>query len=190
MCGKAKSSATPSRIAQIINDVLAEEQSTTTSTENIAINEDYMNNNQTLDVVDNIIPGQNMYVAYISEDNNLLIEEMKWGLYGFGSSTGITFNTRIETLVKNRFSRKNSVKHAIVVIDGYYENQKEKNTVKNKYFITNKTRTMVVPVLFEVPPYGLNVFTIVTKAKNTVGAIHDRQPVTLNDKLILEWLTM
>ena len=174
MCGKAKSTTTPSKIANIINTAMA--------THNAS--QECNLSNDMLEETDNIVPGMSMYVAYYNNVNELTIEEMKWGLYGFaGKTNGITFNSRIENIKSNFMSKRIQYNRGVIIIDGFYEN-------KTNYF-TNKQKCLVIPVLFDIPAYGLNVFTILTKpAEENIQHLHTRQPVVLDELNLCKWMNM
>ena len=181
MCGKAKSSTTPSRIETIINNVINNVSRTVVNCDNTP-----------LDKPDNIVPGNMMHVAHI-DDNELHISQMKWGLIGYaGNFNRYTFNTRLETAKKIKNGKQ---KRAIIFIDGYYESKaidsKKPKTAKNRetYFITNKQNMLIVPVFYSVYKDGSMNFTILTKASDeNIEDIHERQPVVLNEKTTSIWL--
>jgi putative SOS response-associated peptidase YedK len=181
MCGKAKSTTTQSKIESIINNAMSNYESENHSQENTR------DNSETVEETDNIVPGMSMYVAYYNKQNTLMIEEMKWGLYGFaGKSNGITFNSRVENIKNNYMSKKIQSNRGIVIIDGFYE-----KFGKTSNYISNKQNCLVVPVLFEIPSFGLNVFTMLTKpADENILHIHKRQPVVLDDLNLCKWMNM
>jgi putative SOS response-associated peptidase YedK len=181
MCGKARSTTTPSRIANIINTAMENHYSTQATLQTNS------HSNETLEETDNIVPGMSMYVAYYNNVNELIIEEMKWGLYGFaGKSNGITFNSRIENIKNNFMSKKIQFNRGVIIIDGFYEKLN-----KTPHYITNKHNCIIVPVLFDIPSYGLNVFTILTKPSDeNIQHIHNRQPVVFDKLNLCKWMNM
>ena len=185
MCGKAKSTATQSKIESIINNAMSNYESENHTQEDTKDDTQY--NTETVEETDNIVPGMLMYVAYYNKQNILIIEEMKWGLYGFaGKSNGITYNSRVENIKNNYMSKKIQSNRGIVIIDGFYEKMG-----KTSNYISNKQNCLVVPVLFEIPSYGLNVFTMLTKpADENILHIHKRQPVVLDDLNLCKWMNM
>lgn len=129
MCGRARSTATPARITSIINRVLAqyggnrniiETCNNVQSDTNLNANVDSICN-LPIDINDHIVPGMSMFVAYLGYSNELIIEEMKWGLYGFAGKPGITFNSRLENIGSNYLAKTMNSNRAIIIIDGYYE---------------------------------------------------------------------
>lgn len=185
MCGKAKSKITPSDIMDIVKNLEMMDESN--------LNEDkYCEDETLLDNYDCITPGKTMYVAFIDHNtDNLEIEEMRWGLNGYGGySSGFVFNTKSESfLTKKTLSRfKNN--RAIIVVNGFYEKyKKEGQTSDDEYFVTNKSNQFIIPVLYQKTEYGKKLFTILTKkASDKIDEIHDRQPLILKKKYIQFWL--
>jgi putative SOS response-associated peptidase YedK len=191
MCGKARSTTTPSKIKSIIKNAMIKYNSENTTSQENTLQENTLQENLNtytmLQETDNIVPGMSMYVAYYNNANKLIIEEMKWGLYGFaGKSSGITFNSRIENIKSNFMSKKIQFNRGIIIIDGFYEKLN-----KTLNYITNEHNCIVVPVLFDIPSYGLNVFTLLTKpADENIQHIHTRQPVVLDELNLYKWMNM
>ena len=122
MCGKARSTANPSKISSIVKNAMARHQAQNKPTDTTEQSNEQSNNDSALEAVDNIVPGMSMYVAYFNEENLLIVEEMKWGLYGFaGKTNGITYNSRIENIGSNFMSKKIKSNRGVVILDGFYE---------------------------------------------------------------------
>ena len=85
MCGKARSTTTPSKIKSIIKNAMIKYNSENTTSQENTLQENTLQENLNtytmLQETDNIVPGMSMYVAYYNNANKLIIEEMKCGLY-------------------------------------------------------------------------------------------------------------
>ena len=187
MCGKARSTANPSKISSIVKNAMARHQAQNKPTDTTEQSNEQSNNDSALEAVDNIVPGMSMYVAYFNEENLLIVEEMKWGLYGFaGKTNGITYNSRIENIGSNFMSKKIKSNRGVVILDGFYE-----KSGKNSHYISNENNCLIIPILYGVPSYGLNVFTLLTKpADDNIQNIHERQPVIFDDFNLFKWMNM
>ncbi len=177
MCGRARSSANPSRLSEIINQVMSRRR-LTSSTET-------SNNTSTNYTSVDIFPGQTTHIAHMV-DNEVIVEEMKWGLYGFAGKPGITYNSRMENIGSNYMSKKISSGRGIILLNGFFETKN-----KQKYYITNEYECFMVPVVFEISPNGEKVFSIMTKnSDDTLCNIHHRQPVLFNEDKVRMWINI
>ena len=176
MCGRARATARPSEIRNIVNRVL-----------NAQLPEnDAIVNNAIVNNAENLTPGMTMYVAYINENNELAVDPMIWGIK---MNKMTLFNTRSEELMnKPMFNKLMKNNRGVVVLDGFYEFASNgKGRPKTKYMITPlKEQYFIVPVLFN----NKGCFTMLTQPPVTeiFKTIHERQPVILSNSQLYCWI--
>ena len=176
MCGRARSTARPSEIRNILNRILNDQESAP-----VLINEDTIVNN-----ADNITPGMCMHVAYMDNDNNICVDIMTWGIK---MSNMTLFNTRSEDLSeKPKFCKMMKDNRGVVILDGFYEYiSNGRGKPKSKILITPAdNKHFIIPVIFN----NKKSFTILTQSPvtETYSTIHDRQPVIFSNTQLYYWI--
>lgn len=121
---------------------------------------------------------------------------MKWGLIPSWSKNEQIgqkmINARIETILeKSSFSNLTHNQRCVVLADGYYEWNKQNN---QPYYITHK-KNKILPlagIWTKWESSDSNIifsYTVITrKPVKSIGHLHNRMPVILNNQKIDEWI--
>jgi putative SOS response-associated peptidase YedK len=136
----------------------------------------------------NVTPSRYQPVM-LSEDNQIILRSMKWGLVPKWSKTPdkpITINTRDDSLVRKSekplYKPIKEIKRCIVILEGFFEWQ-TKGKEKQPYFIhANSEKVIYVAALYEIHD-KLYTYTLITTPSDgtIVENLHHRMPVILNN---------
>lgn len=144
----------------------------------------------------NAAPSQD--IAIVINDNGRRLVKARWGFVPFWSkdlATGYKMiNARSDSVaVKRSFKSAFEKQRCLVVADGFFEWKKE-GAIKKPYYIRLKSRE---PFGFAGlysdwhSPEGGKIVTstiITTDANSVLAPIHDRMPVIVPAKVIVDWL--
>ena len=120
--------------------------------------------------------------------NGITLEKVKWGIvpsWAKKKDFKALINARLET-INEKISFKNLIKknRCVSIMDGFYEWKRE-GTIKTPHYFTRKDKnTMYVAAI-----YNNSEFCLITEeAQENVKQIHHRQPVTINEEDIENYL--
>jgi putative SOS response-associated peptidase YedK len=147
----------------------------------------------------NIAPSQLVPVVRLfSEREGRRLDLLRWGLVpSWAKDVTIgnkLINARVESAAeKSAFRGAFHTRRCLVVVDGFYEWQRQGRTKQPFHFRSESGELLVMAGLWErwTSPDGeiVETFTIVTKAsEDRVKDIHDRMPAILSREHQQEWL--
>jgi len=139
-----------------------------------------------------------MPVEVEAEGKDMLLE-MKWGFVPFWAKDpriGYSMiNARSESISKKpAFSRAFKSSRCLVPANGFYEWQKQDS--KQPYYFHLRNRKIfkfagLYDVWTDAEGHDLKTYTIITtEANESVGKIHDRMPVILDEEDERKWLSL
>lgn len=145
----------------------------------------------------NIAPTQAHLIMRLRGEDRELIPAT-WGLVNAwatdASNASNTINARAETLLERpSFREAFERRRCIVPADGFYEWQRGPGAPRPYWFHREDGGPLLLAGLYEYweprPGQWQCTFTIITTTANaTVGALHDRMPVILDERDADEWM--
>ena len=137
----------------------------------------------------NAHPYQNLPVIKKYTNGNTL-ENLKWGILPSWSKKKEfkpLINARLETIdEKISFKKLIKLTRCIAVADGFYEWKREDKNKVPHYFLREDKKIMYLAAI-----YDNNEFCLITEqASNNVNAVHQRQPVIINESDINRYLNL
>lgn len=148
----------------------------------------------------NVAPGQQVLaVRFNTKTGERRLDELRWGLVpSFAKDAKVgwkTINARAETVDTAASYRNAFVKRrCLIVADGFFEWKAERQRKQPYAIALQSGKPFAIAGLWEAwhdPASGewLRTCTIVTTEANpTVGQIHDRMPVILEERDYARWL--
>ena len=120
--------------------------------------------------------------------NGITLEKVKWGIvpsWAKKKDFKALINARLET-INEKISFKNLIKknRCVSIMDGFYEWKRE-GTIKTPHYFTREDKNTI----YVAAIYNNSEFCLITEeAQENVKQIHHRQPVTINEEDIENYL--
>lgn len=140
----------------------------------------------------NIAPGADILVAFADAPHQLA--QMHWGILPYWArekpGSRPLINARVETAwEKPSFRKLVQNTRAIVPVNGFYEWRHENNRKTPYYIRLAEPEAMALAAIYQVTREGTMEVAILTQeAKGKMSEVHNRMPVTIEEKNIEEWL--
>ncbi|CAJ0750855.1 20135_t:CDS:10 [Entrophospora sp. SA101] len=174
---------------------------------NLEEKEDHSSNN--LDIGSDFISRQYQPLIRAVNNNEIIMQNMKWGLVPFWTKTSPDYpniiNCRDDSLLdggKSMFTSMKNSKRCVIIAEGFYEWLKKGNKRLPYYTKRIDGELMLFAGLYDCVTFEsseekgetgkeeLYTFTIITtKSSKQLSFLHDRMPVILNnEKSLVDWL--